>query len=420
MEILSNDSKVFDQKETVGIIWVTDEATKQGFYNGNSEWSNLGQGEPETGQLAGALPRINSFQVEENDNNYGPINGMEDLRISIANYYNRLYRMDKSSKYTYKNISVCMGGRLALNRVFSILGNIRLGYKIPEYPAYLELFQNYASNVSPICVPTQQATNFTIPVEDLERTIDAFKLDAFLMSNPCNPTGHVIKEQALKTYIEISRKRNFPLIIDEVYSHFIYDNGNPAELPTSSSSFIEDVNTDQVVIVDALTKSFRYPGWRLAWIVAPENIIENIAASASGIDGGPSSPIQRAALQLFEPKNVDLETKILREVFSKKHNLTLQVLRESGIICSDDSNSTFYVWGDISQLPFPLNRSDIFFQEALKRKVIVVPGYLFDIRPDLDPSDSKFKNFIRFSFGSEETNLKMGLKRIAELIKFFA
>ena len=120
------------------------------------------------------------------------------------------------------------------------------------------------------------------------------------------------------------------------------------------------------------------------------------------------------------PPNVDLETKILREVFSKKHNLTLQVLRESGIICSDDSNSTFYVWGDISQLPFPLNRSDIFFQEALKRKVIVVPGYLFDIRPDLDPSDSKFKNFIRFSFGSEETNLKMGLKRIAELIKFFA
>ena len=419
MEVFLKDSKVFDETETIGVVWVTNEAEKLGFFNGNSEWANLGQGEPETGHLEGAPPRINTFKIEESDNRYGPVSGMKELRIAIADYYNRLYRKETSSKFSYKNISICMGGRLALNRVFSILGTIRLGYKIPEYPAYKEIFKNHASKINPIYIPTLPINNFTIPCEEFEAKITNLQLDAFLMSNPCNPTGHVIKEKALESYLTISRKLKFPLIIDEVYSHFIYENKQPANQSVSAATYIEDVNTDQIIIIDALTKSFRYPGWRLAWIVAPENIIEDIQAASSGLDGGPSNPIQKAAIQLFEQKNVDLEMKALRSAFSKKQNIAIKTLEEIGITCSSDSNSTFYIWGDISQLPFPINRSDLFFQEALKRKVIVVPGYLFDIRPNLEINQPKFNNFIRFSFGPEEKNLKMGLAKIVELIQFF-
>ncbi len=419
MEVFLKDSNVFDETETIGVVWVTNEAEKLGYFNGNSEWSNLGQGEPETGYLEGGSTRINTFQIEESDNRYGPVSGMEELRITIADYYNRLYRKESASKFSYKNISICMGGRLALNRVFSILGTIRLGYKIPEYPAYKEIFKNHSSKIKPICIPTLPINNFTIPCDEFEEEITNYQLDAFLMSNPCNPTGHVIKEKELESYLKISRKRKFPLIIDEVYSHFIYENKQPANQSVSAATFIDDVNADQVIIVDALTKSFRYPGWRLAWIVAPENIIEDIDSASSGLDGGPSNPIQRAAIQLFEPKNVDLEMTALRSVFSKKQNLAIKTLEEVGIICSKDANSTFYIWGDISQLPYPINRSDTFFQEALKRKVIVVPGYLFDIRPNLKISKTKFNNFIRFSFGPEEKNLNMGLTKIVELIQSF-
>lgn len=157
----------------------------------------------------------------------------------------------------------------------------------------------------------------------------------------------------------------------------------------------------------------------LTWIVAPEAIIKDTEAASSGLDGGPSNPIQRASIELFEQKNIDLEMTALRSEFSKKQNLAIKILEEVGINCSIDSNRAFYIWGDISQLPFPINRSDTFFQEALKRKVIVVPGYLFDIRPNLKISEPKFKNFIRFSFGPEEKNLKMGLAKIVELIQSF-
>lgn len=409
----------FDEIRDIGVIWVLDEAIKLGFHNGNKEWANLGQGEPEVGELKGGSSRIKEFSIEPNDDRYGPINGIVELRKSIADYYNRLYRKNKTTKYTADNVSIAMGGRLALTRIFSIIGSVRLGYKVPEYPAYEDMLNYQLNRITPISIPTKKEDNYSIPSKEFEETIKKYELDAFLLSNPCNPTGHVIKGEELNAYLRIAKQQNCALIIDEFYSHFIYENGKPASAPVSSAEYIEDVNSDSVLIVDGLTKSFRYPGWRMAWALGPKNIIENLGRAASAIDGGPSVPIQKAALPLFESERVDKETKALREVFSKKQNIILNSLQENGIVCSPDANSTFYIWADISKLPTPLNNADVFFKEALKRKVITVPGYMFDIHPGIKQKDSKFNQYIRFSYGPTEENLIMGLERITELIKSY-
>ncbi len=154
-------------------------------------------------------------------------------------------------------------------------------------------------------------------------------------------------------------------------------------------------------------------------MLGPENVITDISRAASAIDGGPSVPIQKAAIQLFDPERSDKETQALRNIFSKKQTIMLDSLRKNGMICSADANSTFYVWANISALPFPLNDSTTFFKEALKRKVITVPGHMFHIHPGLQKKDSTFNQYVRFSFGPEEKNLKMGLERITELIKSY-
>lgn len=417
MDQLIKHKSAFNEINDIGVIWVIDEAIKLGFYNGNPEWVNMGQGEPEVGEMKGAPSRITKFSIEPGDDRYGPLNGMEPLRRTIAEHYNRLYRKNKSSKYTADNVSIAMGGRLALTRIFTILGELRLGYKVPEYPAYEDMLNYQKERITAVCIPAKKSANYSIPSGEFEEAIKKNKLDAFLFSNPCNPTGHVIKGEELNSYVRIAREQNCQLIIDEVYSHFIYENGKPANSPVSSAEYIDDVNSDPVLIVDALTKSFRYPGWRLAWAIGPKDVIEDLGRAASGIDGGPSLPIQRAALQLFEPEHADKETNALREVFSRKQNLILNSLRENGMICSTDSNSTFYIWADISQLPPPLNNSIGFFKEALKHQVITVPGPLFDIQPGQKKKDSQFDQCVRFSFGPEEENLKIGLERITKLIK---
>lgn len=402
----------------MGVIWVMDEAIKLGFYNGNSEWANLGQGQPEFGEMEGAPERIKNFALEISDNAYGPLNGLLELRESIANHYNRLYRQTKTSKYTSENVSIAMGGRLVLTHICTMLGNIRLGYKIPEYPAYSDIINNHKGRIEAIHIPTKEEHNFSIPANDFSEIIQHHKLDAFLFSNPCNPTGEVIEDDKLKMYLDASNENNCALIIDEMYSHYIFNNGAPAEGPVSAASFIEDVNKEQVLIVDGLTKSFRYPGWRLAWTVGPKQLIENLNRVASAIDGGPSQPVQRAALKVLEPSAADKETTALRKVFSRKRNLMESCLRENGIECSKGTRGTFYVWGNISKLPYPLNNSDQFFAEALKLKVMTIPGHLFDIHPGHTRTKTyNFNNYIRFSFGPEEENMLLGLARLSEMIK---
>lgn len=410
----------FNEIPDIGVIWVMDEAIKLGYHNGNPDWTNLGQGEPETGEIKGAPPRIKEFSIQPEDNVYGPLNGMASLRTAIAAHYNRLYRQDKSSQYTAANVSIAMGGRLALTRIFSIVGSVRLGYKVPEYPAYQDMLNYQQDRITSVLVPSKKENNYALSADEFAAAIKTLELDAFLFSNPCNPSGHVVKAEQLNQYVAISRDQNCSLIVDEVYSHFIYDRGKPARSPVSAAAFVEDVDADPVLIVDALTKSFRYPGWRLAWILGPVNIIADLGRAASGIDGGPSLPIQRAALQLFEPARADQETQALREVFSRKQTLMLNSLRKNGMICSEDDNSTFYVWADISHLPKPLNNSDSFFREALKHKVMTVPGHLFDIHPGNRKIGSAFDQYIRFSFGPEEKNLVQGLARITDLIKSYS
>lgn len=417
METSTRHVDIFRQLPDIGVIWVADEAARHGYTHTDPDWVNLGQGEPETGQFEGGAPRITGFTITPDDDRYGPVNGTDALRKAIADHYNRLYRQGKKSLYTAANVSIAMGGRLALTRLFSLMTSLRLGYKVPEYPAYEELLNQQEGRIIPVQVPSVKEDNYSLSAAMLAEAVHRQHLNAFLFSNPCNPTGHVVRGRELKEYLQVARERDCTLIVDEVYSHFIYSGTSPGHGPVSAAEYIRDVNEDPVIIMDGLTKSFRYPGWRLAWLLSSEKVTTQLGEAASSVDGGPSVPLQTAALQLFEPARADLDATVLRGVFSRKRNLAISRLRESGIMVSDDSTSTFYIWGDISNLPGALNQADVFFREALARKVITVPGTIFDIHPGQEGGGVAFNQHIRFSFGPPEHDLMKGIERIVAMIQ---
>src|SRR5690348_11914359 len=88
-----------------GVIFVTTEAARLGFRSGDPDWCNLGQGQPETGPLPGAPPRVDELSIAIGDQEYAPIAGIPDLREAIAGLYNRLYRRGLPSQYTAENVS---------------------------------------------------------------------------------------------------------------------------------------------------------------------------------------------------------------------------------------------------------------------------------------------------------------------------
>ena len=84
----------------MGVIWVVHEASKLGFWNGHPDWCNLGQGQPEVGEMEGAPPRIRDVHLAESDQAYGPLGGSQEIREAIAATYNRQYRKGMKSQYT--------------------------------------------------------------------------------------------------------------------------------------------------------------------------------------------------------------------------------------------------------------------------------------------------------------------------------
>ncbi len=422
METQTRPESALRQMPFMGVIRVVVEATRLGYSQTDPNWSNLGQGQPEVGELPGAPPRFDRVSIPLGDHAYGPVEGLPELREAVAEHYNRLYRSGKASRYTADNVVIAAGGRTALTRGGAALGDVRLGYFIPDYTAYEDLLSAFR-RVSPMLAANTAETDFAIDPQRLETLVDKEGLGALLLSNPCNPTGRVIRGPELAAWVDIARRRNCTLLLDEFYSHYIYDDDGdgvaaPAAAPVSAAACVEDVNADPVILFDGLTKNFRYPGWRIGWAVGPADVVRNITAAGSFIDGGPPRPMQRAAIEVLEPDRADRETDAVRRAFTKKRNLTISRLAEMGIRCPRPSEGTFYAFDSVADLPPPLNDGVAFHREAFKHRVLTVPGEYFDVNPEpRRPGPSPLAGYVRFSFGPPIDNLRAGLDRLAEMVR---
>jgi aspartate/methionine/tyrosine aminotransferase len=405
----------------MGVIRVNNEAAKVGYRMGDPEWSNLGQGQPEVGNIPGAPARLSELKIDMADHAYGPVEGLPELRESIANHYNRLFRKDKASQYGVENVAVAAGGRAALSRIGAALSKIRLGYFTPDYTAYEDMLTTF-SNVEPVWIGLPAANGYTISVPALEDRVVTDRLGALLISNPCNPTGTVFAGEELRGWVDVARRRSCTLLMDEFYSHYHYTgSGEAASGPVSSASYVEDVNRDPVVIIDGLTKCFRYPGWRVGWVVAPQDVIQRLTAAGSFLDGGPCRPIQRAAIEVLKPERADQETTAMRNEFAVKRKITVERLSALGVkfpgILAGRPSGTFYVYGDVTGLPSPANTGIGFMREAFKHRVLTVPGEFFDVNPSKSRvRGADLEGSVRFSFGPTRTNLEAGLGRLAEMV----
>ncbi len=399
-----------------GVIYVMAEAARHGYRYGHPEWCNLGQGMPETGPLPGAPPRVEAVQIALDDQEYAPVPGIPELRQAVAALYNGLFRQGKASQYTEKNVCICGGGRASLTRAVAALGEINLGHFLPDYTAYEELLDIFKL-FSSIPILLDGARGYEFSVDDLRREITGRGLSAVLLSNPNNPTGRVIRDGELERWVATARELACALLLDEFYSHYVWT-GQGDDAIVSAARYVEDVDRDPIVIFDGLTKNWRYPGWRCTWIVGPRAVIDAVSSTGSFLDGGGSKPLQRSAVPLLAPDVVRAETAAIRTAFLRKKQVLKSGLEAAGMRLDLDPDGTFYCWADVSALPAGLNDGMSFFKAAVKEKVICVPGEFFDINPGKRRSGrpSRFRQYVRFSYGPEESSVAEGVARIQRLV----
>lgn len=415
----NSPASTFRTVPRTGVIYVMTEAARRGYFYGNAAWANLGQGAPETGALEGGPPRVTQINLNDEDHEYAPVPGLWELREAIADLYNQRYRKGMESQYTADNVAIGAGGRLSLSRLAAALGRMHVGHFLPDYTAYEELLDQFERFI-PIPTPLDPERGYVFSAQELESEIIARGLSAVLLSNPCNPTGKLIGGEQLQQWVDVGRRLDSYLIFDEFYSNYIWDpvatcnNGS-----VSAAACVENVETDPVIILDGLTKNWRYPGWRVGWTLAPTHVIERLSSVGSFLDGGASHPMQKAALDLVKLENAEAEAESIRHSFAPKRDLMLKRLVAMGVRIDIAPQGAFYVWGDLSGLPEGLRNGMDFYRRALDYQVIVVPGQFFDVNPGKRRSGiaSRFENYIRFSFGPDIETLRSGLDRLEQMIQ---
>jgi aspartate/methionine/tyrosine aminotransferase len=397
-----------------GVIYVTVEAQRRGFRSDDPEWCNLGQGQPETGPLPGAPPRVEQIEITELNQEYAPVAGLWEAREAVASLYNELYRRGLPSQYSAENVAVCGGGRVSIMRACAAIGQVHLGHFLPDYTAYEELLDIFR-RFTPIPILLDPGRAYDFSLSELRHEIAGRGLGALLLSNPCNPTGKAITGPELESWVATARELECGLLIDEFYSHYLWKDGPPL---ASAAQYVEDVEKDPVVIFDGLTKNWRYPGWRVTWTVGPRHVIESIASAGSFLDGGGSRPMQHAALRVLTPEHARAEAEAIRKSFRRKRDKLIDGLRSIGVRFERETEGTFYVWGNLSNLPPPLDTGEGLFRAALEQKVITVPGQFFDVDPGQRRVGraSRFKHHARFSFGPAESVIDTAITRLRDIV----
>lgn len=308
------------------------------------------------------LPSADDERLEEiyaggRTHEYAPVAGLPELREAIAELYNCRYRRGVRGKYSAENVAISSGGRVALTRVLACLGSVNVGHFLPDYTAYEELLGLFRTFV-PIPILLRPENRFSIDSRQLEQIIREGGLGALLYSNPCNPTGHIMGEEEHEARIAVAREVRCAIISDESYSHYVY--GEPSRIAVSSAAYVREPDRDPVVIIDGLTKNWRYPGLRLAWAVGPSDVIEQISSAGS-----------------------------------------------------------FICFAGVGNLSPSVASGALFCDEALRRRVITVPGDCFDIDPGHRRSHlrSPLQSYIRLSFGPHASEVESGLDGIESMVK---
>lgn len=200
------------------------------------------------------VSRVCSSTHSENDSKFN-LSTLIALREAVANLYNDTYRQDKESKYTFENVCIVPGGRAGLSRIAAVIGDVYTSYQIPDYTAYDQVLSAFKRLV-PVPTALEPENNYRFDIEQAKKDIRTQGLAVIIASNPRNPTGQVIQGKELSDLVELGREGT-TLVLDEFYSWYVYPEGDKEEdfgKSVSSAAYVENVDSDSVVIIDGLTK----------------------------------------------------------------------------------------------------------------------------------------------------------------------
>jgi aspartate/methionine/tyrosine aminotransferase len=331
---------------------------------------------------------------------YTPAGGLPELREAIA------VKTKRDSGYDVKasQVLVTNGGKHALYDAFATLldpGDEAL-LPAPYWTTYPESIK--LAGGSPVVVPTDISTGFKVTVDQLEAACTP-KTKLLVFVSPSNPSGAVYSRAQVQEIGEWAAAKGIWVVTDEIYEHLTYDDNEFTSMPVLVPEL-----ADRCVVVNGVAKTYAMTGWRVGWVIAPEDVIAAGANLQSHATSNVANVAQRAALAAVSGGLDDVAK--FREAFNRRRVLIhdalsaidgVEVLLPEGAFYAYPSFEAF-VGTQVAgrQVTSTLELSTIVLDEA---KVAFVPGEAFGT-----------PGYARFSFAMGDDDIAEGIRRIAKVL----
>ncbi|NWN83193.1 MAG: pyridoxal phosphate-dependent aminotransferase [Halomonas sp.] len=287
---------------------------------------------------------------------YTPAAGLPALREAIADHYAARF----GAEVDPRRILITPGASGALLLASQLLAGPgdRVLMADPNYPCNRHFMALAGAEVD--AVPVGPASGWQLSAELVEsHWHDATRLA--MLATPSNPTGHMLDAGQLAAVAESVSRCGGHLLVDEIYQGLCYD------LEPLSMAAI----TPDAFVVNSFSKYFGMTGWRLGWLLAPEEAVEPLTRLAQNVFLAAPTPAQHAALAAFTPESRDiLEER--RVELGRRRDALLAGLARLRLAPALPPQGAFYLWLDISRYS---NDSQAFCQRLLEEEnVAITPG----------------------------------------------
>ncbi len=334
---------------------------------------HLEVGQPSTAAPARVIAAAKAA-LETDRLGYTEALGLPALRGAISNQYRQRHGLEVPPRRVVVTTGSSGGFVLAFLAAFD--AGDRVAMATPGYPCYRNILS--AFGVTPVELAVGPETRFQPTPALLEA---AGPLDGLIIASPANPTGTMIPEPELNELLGYCAGRGIRVISDEIYHGITY--GAPATSALGASG--------EVVVLNSFSKYFSMTGWRIGWMVVPEDLIRPVECLVQNLFISAPTVSQLAALAAFECRD-ELEGHVAR--YARNRALLLEELPRAGLDRLAPAEGAFYIYADVSKLTDD--------SEAWCKRLLAETGVA--ITPGIDFDPARGRRFVRFSFaGSTET-----------------
>src|SRR5688572_10265146 len=310
--------------------------------------------------------------------------GLNSLREAIAAHYRSRFHVEVPAS-RIAITSGASGGLLCVSALYVDAGDEILvpdpGY--PGYRHFVRAFEGVAKTL-----PVSAATDFQ-PTLEMVRKAWGPRSKGLLLGSPSNPTGTLISKGELTRIASFIAERQGILMVDEIYQGLVY-----GMEPWTAHGLPGDV-----VLINSFSKYFCMTGWRLGWVVLPEDSLRGFEKLAQHLFISAPAAAQHAAEAAFSEESLSILEK-RRSEFARRRDFLVPALRKAGLSIPAEPHGAFYVYADVGR------DARAFARELLEKEAVAAT-------PGVDFGRNGTDRYVRFAYTRSMEDLEEAARRIA-------